>query len=120
MVAGILGGTPCTGVLIRTSVNVKTGATDKLSQFINAMVVLSVCLVLMPVFVYTPMPCIAAILITSSVRLFPISMMKNFWEQDKAELVILILTTSVCVLVDGAFGLIVGGVVSIMRTAIKS
>lgn len=31
IVAGIAGGCPCTGVLIRTNVNVQTGATHKMS-----------------------------------------------------------------------------------------
>lgn len=76
ILAGVMGGTPCTGVLVRTSVNVKSGATDKISQFINAIAVLIVVIVAMPAFVYTPLPCIAAILVTSSCRLVPISVMK--------------------------------------------
>jgi SulP family sulfate permease len=31
MVCGLLGGTPCTGVLIRTNVNIQTNATHKIS-----------------------------------------------------------------------------------------
>jgi MFS superfamily sulfate permease-like transporter len=31
MLSGFLGGTPCTGVLVRTGVNVASGATDKIS-----------------------------------------------------------------------------------------
>jgi MFS superfamily sulfate permease-like transporter len=31
MLSGIMGGTPCTGVLVRTGVNVASGATDKMS-----------------------------------------------------------------------------------------
>jgi MFS superfamily sulfate permease-like transporter len=115
-----MGGTPCTGVLVRTSVNIKSGATDKISQFINALVVLLVVLVFMPVFVYTPLPCIAAILVTSSCRLVPIGVMQQLWREDPAELVILFITATICVLFDGAFGLMVGAVISIMRTAIKS
>ena len=71
IVSGVLGGTPCTGVLVRTAVNVSSGATHKASQFINALVVLSMVLVLMPVFAYIPMAAIAAMLITSSCRLVP-------------------------------------------------
>lgn len=115
-----MGGTPCTGVLVRTAVNVNSGATDKTSQLINSLVVLLVVVVLMPVFVYTPMCCIAAILVTSSVRLLPIKIMKMMWAQDRAELAVLIITAGVCVFVDGAFGLMVGAVISIMRTAVKS
>jgi len=42
------------------------------------------------------------------------------WRQDKAELVIMTVTTFVCVFKDGALGLIVGAIISILRNAIKS
>lgn len=120
ILAGICGGTPCTGVLVRTSVNVKSGATDKISQFINAIIVFLMIFIFMPAFVYTPMACIAAILITSSSRLVPISVIKQLWKEDISEFVILFLTALVCVLVDGAAGLIFGAVISLCKTAIKS
>lgn len=31
LVTGLMGGTPCTGVLVRTGVNISSGATDKIS-----------------------------------------------------------------------------------------
>jgi MFS superfamily sulfate permease-like transporter len=66
-----LGATPCTGVLVRTAVNVSSGTTYKISQFINGVVVLIVILLLFRCFLYIPMPVIASILITSSCRLVP-------------------------------------------------
>jgi len=81
---------------------------------------LLITLIFMPAFVYTPMPCIAAILIVSATRLVPFKVMAELIRLDPAEFVILVLTTSICVLIDGAFGLMVGGVISILRTAIKT
>ena len=71
MLSGALGNMPCTGVLIRTSVNCQSGATDKCSQFINALWVLAMVLLLLPAFSWIPMSIIASILITSSCRLVP-------------------------------------------------
>ena len=45
VVWGLFGGTPCTGVLVRTGVNVASGATNKISQFINAISVLLIIMV---------------------------------------------------------------------------
>jgi len=90
MVSGLLGGTPCTGVLVRTAVNIGSGATHKTSQFINALVVLLIVGVGAPVFVYLPMPVIAAILVTSSCRLVPLAVMDKLWHLDRPEFVILI------------------------------
>jgi len=50
VVCGLFGGTPCTGVLVRTGVNVASGATNKISQFINAISVLLIIMIGMRVF----------------------------------------------------------------------
>lgn len=71
MFTGIMGGTPCTGVLVRTAVNISSGATHKTSQFINAIVVMIMIFVVMPVFTFIPMPVIASILVCSAWRLIP-------------------------------------------------
>jgi len=118
--AGFMGGAPCTGVLVRTGVNVTAGATDKMSQFINSLVVLAITLVFMPAFVYIPLPCIAAILIVAATRLIPFKVIKQLWNYDMNELIILLVVTIICVGVDGAIGLMVGGVISLLRTAIKT
>lgn len=71
ILSGFMGGTPCTGVLVRTGVNIQTGATDKMSQLINAIVLLFMTVIFMPAFVYVPLPCVAAILIVAASRLVP-------------------------------------------------
>jgi len=120
IVAGFFGGTPCTGVLVRTAVNISSGATDKISQFINAIVVLVVVLLLLPVFTYVPMPVIASILLTSAFRLMPLKVMWHLIAIDISEFIILLFTTFVCVFVDGAIGLIAGSFICLLRNAVKS
>ena len=63
------------------------------------------------------MPCIASILMVSAFRLIPITVMKELWRVDKAEFVILIVTMLICVFMDGALGLMIGGAIAIMRNA---
>ena len=120
IVSGILGGTPCTGVLVRTAVNCASGATHKTSQFINSLVVLSMVLVLMPVFSYIPMAAIAAILITSSCRLVPMRIISAYWTLDKPNLFIMLMTTGACVFYDGALGLAIGAMVCLLRNAVQT
>jgi len=119
IVSGLMGGTPCTGVLVRTAVNVASGATHRTSQFINAIMVLSMVLVLMPVFAYIPMHAIAAILATSSCRLVPMKIMAQYWTLDKTNLFILIVTCASCVFIDGAMGLLIGAMVCLLRNAVQ-
>jgi MFS superfamily sulfate permease-like transporter len=117
MLSGLLGGVPCTGVLVRTGVNVASGATDKMSQFINAISVLIIVMLLLPMFSYIPMPVIASILISSAIRLVPFTIMTQLAKEDAPELFILIFTTTICIFGDGALGLLSGGFVALMRNA---
>ena len=117
IISGFMGGTPCTGVLVRTGVNVASGANDKISQFLNSISVLVIVMIGMKVFTQIPMAVIAAILITSSIRLCPFSFMSQLWREDRVELMILISTTTTCVFVDGAVGLMFGCFVSLLRNA---
>ena len=119
LVCGLFGATPVTGVLVRTAVNVASGATDKLSQFINAVVVMIVILLLLPAFAYIPMAVIASILITSSCRLIPKKIIAHLFHLDKLECFILLFTGALCVLVDGALGLLIGGGIALLVNASK-
>jgi SulP family sulfate permease len=52
LLVGLFGGLPCSGVFVRTNLNMMSGATHQLSQFMNAVMVLIVTAVAMPVFSY--------------------------------------------------------------------
>ena len=69
--SGFFGGLPCSGVLVRTFINIENGATHRTCQLISAIVVLILVLGAMPALGYIPMSVIAAILVTSSCRLIP-------------------------------------------------
>lgn len=120
IVCGLLGGTPCTGVLVRTAINISSGATSKVSQMINGFVVLIVILVALPCFTFIPMPVIASILITSACRLIPMKMIVHMYHENKFDCFILIFTGILCVVVDGAFGLMIGGVICLLLNASKT
>jgi len=120
MLAGFMGGTPATGVLVRTSVNINFGATSKYSEFLVGVWVLLMIVVILPLFIYIPMPCIAAILMNAAVGLIPFKVFKDLWRLDKADLAVLLFTFVLCVVVDGAVGLIVGAAVGLLRNANKS
>lgn len=119
MVCGLLGGTPCTGVLIRTNVNIQTKATHKTSQFINAVFVFFTVILFMNIFTYIPMAVIASILVTSSCRLVPKTIMRQLWNVDKFEFWILIITWLICVFKDGAVGLMIGAFLSFLKQSEK-
>ena len=120
LACGILGALPCTGVLIRTGVNVSSGATDKISQLINAIIVFLMIVILLPIFSYIPLPFIAAILFTSACRLLPIKYTYQLWNIDKVECGIMIFTAAVCIFLDGALGLLAGAFVALLKNAVEN
>ena len=81
MVAGFMGGTPATGVLIRTALNISSGATHMTSQFICGFAVLVIMTFLTKFFAYLPMPIIASILLNMALRLVPFEVRRQrpFW-----------------------------------------
>lgn len=76
-----------------------------------------VVLILLPGFTYIPMPVIASILMVSAFRLIPFKVMGNLLRQDPSDFFLLIFTWIVCIFVDGAVGLMAGGVIALLKFA---
>jgi SulP family sulfate permease len=98
-------------------VNVASGATSKMSQFLNGVIVLLIVTFCLPYFSFIPMPVIASILITSAVRLIPFDMIQYLFKIDKFECFILLLTAGICIYADGAMGLMYGGLFTLLNYA---
>ena len=90
-----------------------------MSQFINAVIVFFIVVLGMNVFTYIPMAVIASILITSSCRLVPKTIMRQLWNVDRTEFNILIITWLICVFKDGAVGLLIGAFLSFLKQSEK-
>lgn len=67
--SGIMGGIPATAALARTALNIKSGATNRMSGIINSMVVIVIALLLFGFFKHLPMVAIAAILVVVSINM---------------------------------------------------
>lgn len=118
-ISGVFGGTPVMGALVLTGVNLQSGGTDKLTNLVLSISSLIIILVFMPAFVYTPLACMSSILMVSAYRLVPVKPMFTLWKLDRSEFWILIITAFFFVQYDGAVGLTVGALISVLRHAIK-
>jgi len=115
--SGLMGGTPCTGVLVRTAVNIDYGGESRASQLINSVYVLIITLTLIKVFVFLPNPVIAAMLMVSCMNLGKsgYNELKKFKEAGAYfDIATFIVTCLLCVIFDGAIGLAVGLTVRII------
>jgi len=111
ILTGVMGGAPCTGVLLRTAANIQYGGESRASQLLNSIYVLLITLIAMPVFVYCPLPVIAAMLGNSAVALGKASVEMTFdfgKKRDWIEVATIVVVGLICVFVDGAVGLAVG------------
>jgi len=114
LLSGLCGGMPPTGVFVRTSLNVSLGATHRLAQFLNACLVLAITAVAMPLFAYLPLPSVAAVLATASIRMVPVPFLRQLWAHDRSGFWVCLLTALLCVGLDPVAGLLAGMLLSFL------
>jgi SulP family sulfate permease len=120
LICGFLGALPPTGVFVRTSINQSLGANHRISQFMNAIMVLIVTAVALPVFSYLPQPSIAAILVVASLRMMPWGYLGMLWAEDRPGFVICWITGIICFVVDPVVGLLLGCLIAFARDAMSA
>lgn len=74
---------------------------------------------LLPIFSYMPMPIVASILITMACRLLPSVYIDEISGLDKFELFVLLMTTILCIVIDVAAGLVIGGLICLIKYAFR-
>jgi len=114
IVSGLFGGIPATGVLARTSLNVKSGARSKMSATINSLTIAVVSLLLLSYFKYIPLSVIAAILMFVAYRMVDPKHYVNLWHFDKKGFFIAMLVALVTIFDDPIIGIMTGTIISLL------
>jgi len=114
---GICGVMPPTGVFVRTSVNLRTGATHKTSQAVHALFVAILLGLCIRSCSFLPESAVAAILIVSSIRMAPLDYIAKTWDYHKHTFALLMLVAVLCVAIDSVIGLAVGTIVGLLWIA---
>lgn len=112
--SGLAGGIPATAALARTSLNVKSGATDKMSQGISSVAVALISLILLTYFSYIPLAVIAAILVFVAVRMVEMHHIKAMWKHDKINFSLAMFVAFITVYEDPIIGILLGTAVSLI------
>ncbi len=115
--SGIAGGLPATGVLARTAINVKSGATSNYSSGINAVFVLLISLLLFTVFQYLPLAAVASILVFAAIRMVEAEHFKKIFHFDKASFWLSMVVAGLTFGVDAMIGILVGASVALLSFA---
>jgi carbonic anhydrase len=113
IVSGVLGGLPITGVIVRSSANVRAGAQTRWSAVLHGVWILVAALLLHGALTRIPLSVLAALLIFVGAKLIDVSLFRELERQR--ELRIYIITLLGVVFVDLLTGVIAGLSISMMR-----
>ncbi len=106
--AGMLGGLPVTSVIVRSSVNIHSGARTRLSAIFHG-VLLVTCVGFLPGLLnMIPLSCLAAILIVTGFKLANPKLFKQMWAQGRYQFIPFATTVAVIVLTDLLIGILIG------------
>ncbi len=106
--SGIMGGMPATAALARTSLNVKTGATSKISATISSGCIAIISILLLNYYRFIPLAVIAAILVYVSVQMVEREHFARMWKYDKKNWIIALMVALVTIFIDPIFGILFG------------
>ncbi|CDZ81661.1 Bicarbonate transporter BicA [Candidatus Rubidus massiliensis] len=106
--SGLVGGLPITSVIVRSSVNINSGAKTKLSAIWHG-ILLFLSILLVPTWLnQIPLSTLAAILFVTGLKLASPQLMKQMWQEGKNQFIPYIITVIAIVLSDILMGVLIG------------
>ena len=98
--SGLSGGLPATAVLVRTALNAKSGANDRISASIAALGTLLLSAIGFGLFKLLPMSVVAAILMSIAIGMIEVHLYRRIWQYDRFAFSLTMLTAAITVLDD--------------------
>ena len=115
VLCGLVGALPMTGVIVRSSANVASGAKTRLSAILHGAWLLIFVVAFPFVLAYIPRAALGALLVHIGIKLVNVKQIRELWKMSRSEVAIYLITVLVIVCED----LLVGVVVGIMLSAAK-
>lgn len=113
--SGIGGLLPVTGVIVRSSANIQSGATSRASAILHGFWLLAILLLVPGFLAVIPTCALASVLVYTGFRLVDFHFMKTMFRHDWAELGVFLVTLLVTVMVDLLMGVVAGFAVAMLR-----
>lgn len=108
LTCGLIGGLPVTSVIIRSSLNINSGAKTKISAIFHG-VLLFVCVLLVPGWLNEiPLAALAAILLMTGLKLASPKLLKQMWSEGRSQFLPFIVTVLAIVFTDLLVGILIG------------
>ncbi|MFF7655881.1 SulP family inorganic anion transporter [Streptomyces sp. NPDC007983] len=116
-VCGVLGALPMTAVIVRSSANVFAGAKTKLSRILHGVWLLVFAVLFPSALGIIPIATLAGVLVHAGWKLIPTKELLPLWRERRGEAIILIVTAGAIVTTDMFEGVIIGLLLSVIKTA---
>ena len=113
--SGFMGGIPVTAALARTSLNIKSGASSRISALVSAITIGIICVVFFQMFQYLPLPIVAAILVNVAINMIEQEHFVFLYRHDKASFFISLVVGIVTISADPIIAVSLGSVVMLLR-----
>lgn len=114
LIAGLIGGLPMTCVVVRGSVNINAKAESKLSAIIHGCLLLGFALWLPTYLNMIPLSCLAAILLTTGLKLASPKLVRELFLQGRLVFLPFLITVVAIVTTDLLIGILIGLGVSLL------
>jgi carbonic anhydrase len=111
--SGLIGGIPITSVIVRSSVNINSGAETKLSAILHGLFLLLSVLLFGNILNLIPLASLACILILTGYKLAKISLFKEMYHKGSNQFIPFVVTIVAIIFTDLLIGVLIGLAVSI-------
>jgi carbonic anhydrase/SulP family sulfate permease len=108
ILAGLLGGLPMTSVIVRSSVNIHSGAHTRLSAFVHGILLLGSVVLVPMVLNLIPLSTLAAILVMTGLKLASPALFRRMWNEGRSQILPFLATVTAIVLTDLLIGILIG------------
>lgn len=112
LITPLFGGIPATGAIARTMTNINNGGKTPVAGIIHAVVLLLILLFLMPLAQYTPMACLAGVLVIVSYNMSEWRTFKALLKNPKSDVTVLLITFFLTIIFDLTIAIEVGLVIA--------
>lgn len=113
--SGLAGGLPATGVLARTAMNIKSGASSAWSSGLNAFFVALIALLLFRYFQFLPLAVVASILVFAAIRMVEVEHFRKLYVFDQSSFWLAMLVASITFGVDPMVSILVGSSIALLE-----
>ncbi len=108
----LFGGIPATAAIARTAVNVRSGATSRISAVVHSVALLVVVLVASRWVGEIPLAALGGVLVATAIRMVQFSSLRGLLRSTRGDAVVLVVTALATVLLDLVTAVLVGVVVA--------